>query len=176
MATESNGSTRPSGSLIVPSRIFSEEFLAYLAGFDEPATAGEAGASGPRHLEPDPEGGWVVLREEESLESGDVPEATFVQKEVALLAAAVLPGTGRPDLYTLGEHLCEWGFPVFRDGVVVGYSRHFHEGFISALNVLDALLAAPLDFAWLLEAVGGTALERVDKIVARRLARRAEAG
>jgi hypothetical protein len=96
MATESNGSsTRPSRSLTVPSRMFAEEFLAHLAEQDEPETAAEAEAAGPRHLEPDPQGGWAVLPEGESLAAGDVPEATFLRREMAEIAAAVLPGTAR---------------------------------------------------------------------------------
>ena len=169
MATESNGSTRPSSSLTAPRRIFAEEFLAHLAECDEPETAAEAEAAGTRHLEPDPQGGWAVLREGESLERGDVPEATFLHKEVAQIAAAVLPGIARRLRFGLGDDPCERGFPVLFDGAVVGHVRTFNEALVAALTVADALLSAPQDFAWLLEALGGLAAERVEKIAAARL-------
>jgi len=39
----------------------------------------------------------------------------------------------------------------------------------AALNVVDALLAAPREFAFLLDAMGGLALEHVDTIAVARL-------
>jgi len=38
------------------------------------------------------------------------------------------------------------------------------------MTVVDALLSSPADFSWLLEALGGTAAERVEKVAAGRLA------
>jgi hypothetical protein len=62
--SKSNGSSsRPSDRPAVPRRVFTEEFLAYLAARDEPETAGEAEFAGTCHVEPDPQGGWAVLRE-----------------------------------------------------------------------------------------------------------------
>jgi len=137
---------------------------------DEPDTAPEADALGPWHLEPDPRGGWAVLREGESLEVGSVPMAIFLKKEAAQIVAAVLPGTGRRLRYRLGQDPEDRGFPVLLDGAVAGYSRHFLEDLVVALNVVDALMASPRDFAWLLEAMGGLALEHVDTIGVARLA------
>jgi len=37
------------------------------------------------------------------------------------------------------------------------------------MTVLDALMASPGDFAWLLDAMGGVALERAGTIMADRL-------
>ena len=173
MATESNGSsTRPSSSLTVPSRIFAEEFLAYLAAQDEPVTAAEAEAAGPRHLEPDPQGGWAVLREGESLAAGDVPEATFLSRELAEIAAGVLPGLARRLRFHIGDDPCERGYPIFFDGAVVGHARIFHQELAAAMTVVDGLLASPLDFGWVLLALGGVAAERVERIVAGRLGKR----
>jgi len=171
MATESKSNIRPSLSSSVPSRIFAEEFLAYLAELDEPVTAVEAEAAGQRHLEPDSQGGWAVMRDGESLEAGHAPEVTFLRKEMAMIAAAVLPGTGRRMRYRLSEDACERGFPVLLDGAVVGHSRHFHDALVAAMTVVDALLASPGDFGWLVEAMGGVALARAGSIVAARLGR-----
>jgi len=125
MATDSDATTPAVPPLAVPGRIFAEEFLAYLAEQDEPETAAEAEVAGPCHLEPDPKGGWAVLLEGESLEAGHEPTATFQRKEVAQIAAAVLPGTGRRMRYHLGDDPCERGFPVLLDGAVVGHSGTF---------------------------------------------------
>jgi len=127
--------------------------------------------AGPRHLEPDPQGGWAVLREGESLVVGDVPEATFLREEMAMIAGAVLPGLGRRLRFRLGEDACERGFPVLFDGIVVGHSRHFQDALVAAMTVVDTLLASPLDFGWMLMALGSVALERVEKITAGRLGR-----
>ena len=171
MATSSDGSTRAFQTLIVPRRCFTEEFLAYLAERDEPVTAAEAEAAGPRHLEADPQGGWAVMKEGESLEAGHVPEATFLRKEMAMLAAAVLPAIGRRMRFRLGEDPCERGFPVLLDGMVVGHSRQFYDVFTAAMTVVDALVASPREFGWVLEAMGAVALERVERITAARLGR-----
>jgi len=171
MATASDGSTRASQTLIVPRRLFAEEFFAYLAARDEPETAAEAEAAGRRHVVPDPQGGWAVLREEESLEAGDIPEVTFLREEAAMIAAAVLPALARRLRYRLGDDPCERGFPVILDGAIVGHSRVFNEALASAMTVADALVSSPHDFGWLLLALGGVALERVEKITAARLGR-----
>jgi hypothetical protein len=167
MRTEQDGntSTRPSR----PTHVFTPEYLAWLAERDEPHTAAEADFAGPWHLESHPLG-WAVLREGESLDRGSLPTAVFVRKEAAELAAAVLPGTGRRLRYRLGSAADAHGFPILLEGDLAGHSRHFNEDFLAALNVVDALLAAPRDFAWLLDAMGGLALEHVDRIAVARLA------
>ena len=172
MATESNGNIHLPLGFSVPRRIFAEEFLAYLAERDEPVTAFEAEVAGPWHVEPDPQGGWAVLDEGESLAAGDAPVVSFLRKDLALIAAAVLPGTGRRLRFRLGDDPCERGFPVLFDGAVVGHSRHFREELAAAMTVVDALLSSPADFAWLLEALGGIAAARVEKVAAGRMAER----
>jgi hypothetical protein len=171
MATAENGSSsRPSDSLTAPRRIFAEEFLAYLAAREEPETAAEAEVAGPCHIEPDPQGGWAVLLEGESIAAGNVPRATFLRKEAALVAAAVLPGTARRLRYRIGDDPCERGFPVLLGGATVGHCRVFYEALAAAMTVVDALLASPGDFASVLEAMGWLALERVQRITAERIA------
>jgi hypothetical protein len=159
MRTEQDGSTR----LSVPTHIFTPEYLAWLAERDEPDTAAEADFAGPWHLERHPRG-WAVLREGESLAAGSTPTAVFEKKEAAQLTAAVLPGTGRRLRYRLDPDPDPQGFPILLEGRLAGHSRHFNEDLLAALNTVDALAAAPRDFASLLDALGGLALEHVDRI------------
>jgi len=170
MSTAKDRSIRPSRPSSLPTHVFAPEFLAYLAERDEPETAGEANVAGPWHLEPDPRGHWAVLRQGESLKKGSTPTAVFERKEAAQLAAAILPGTGRRLRYRLGPDPDPQGYPILLEGRLAGHSQFFHEDFVAALNVLDALVAAPRDFALVLDAMGGLALEHVDKLAVARLA------
>jgi len=170
MRTSKDRSTRPSRASSLPTHVFAPEYLAYLAERDEPETAGEANVAGPWHVERDPSGAWAVLRQGESLKKGSAATAVFARLEAAQLAAAVLPGTGRRLRYRLGPDADAQGYPILLDGRLAGHSQFFHEDFVAALNVLDALLAAPRDFAWLLDAMGGLALEHVEAIAVARLA------
>jgi hypothetical protein len=167
MRTQQDGSTR---RLSVLTHIFNPEFLARMAERDEPETAAEADAAGTWHSEPHPRDLWAVLREGESLEIGSIPTAVFLRKELAQIASAVLPGTGRRLRFRLGPDAEELGFPIRHGSVLAGWSRYFDEDFVAALNVVDALLSAPREFAWLLEAIGGLTLEHVDAITVARLA------
>jgi hypothetical protein len=110
------------------------------------------------------------LREGESLDFGSTPTAVFERKEAAQLAASILPGTGRRLRYRLGPDPDPQGFPILLEGHLAGHSRHFNEDLLAALNTVDALAAAPRDFAWLLDALGGLALEHVDRIAVARIA------
>jgi hypothetical protein len=167
-STPSDPSSQPPPAL--PAHVFAPEYLSCLAERDEPDTAGEADTAGPWHVEPDPKGGWAVLRQGESYEKSTltIPTATFERREVALLAAAVLPGLGRPR-FRLATDAADRGQPILEEGRIVGHSEYFYEDFIAALNVAEALMASPRDFALLLDAIGGLALEHVDKIAVARL-------
>jgi hypothetical protein len=50
----------------------------------------------------------------------------------------------------------------------VGHVERFHEDLVIALNVVDALVSAPGDLAWLLDAAGGLALAHAGKIALER--------
>jgi hypothetical protein len=153
MTNRTNGNT-------LPSNAFVEDYLALLNERDEPLTAAEADYAGPWSVEARQQGGHAVLRPAE-----DVPYAAFDSVEIAQLAAAVLPGTGREKRYRLGKDENPGrGFPVYRSGELAGHLRLFDEELVAALNVLDALLSSPYDFAWLLEAAGGLALQHVGRI------------
>jgi hypothetical protein len=174
MSPASDRSTRPSRRPIpppsLPTHVFTAEFLAWLAERDEPETAGQADTAGPWHVEAGLQSGWAVLREGESLEKGSAPMAVLERKEAAQLAAAILPGTGRRLRYRLSPDADDRGYPLLLDGRPVGHCLFFHEDFVAALNVVDALMTAPREFAFLLDAMGGLALEHVDRIAVARLA------
>ena len=96
---------------------FTVEFLQRLDEIREPDGAHEADVAGPWAIRPvlyRGATGFAVLREWESLENGagDVPYAVFGRRELALLAAAVLPATGREPLFRLATEPDAEGFPL----------------------------------------------------------------
>lgn len=170
MRSRNDGSTPVASG---PSNAFVQEYLALLAEKDEPLTAAEADYAGPWHIQPHPSGGHAVFRSGENVVRGDDPYCLFELEEVAQIAAAVLPGTGREKRYRLGmDEDPGRGYPISRAGEVVGHVQLFDEELVNALNVLDAILASPYDFAWLLEAAGGLALQHVGRISMARAAGR----
>jgi len=172
MRSRLNGST----PLPMPVNAFTEEYLALLNERDEPVTAGEADYAGPWNIEDLPRGGGHALLRSNQDPDADRPYAVFSMLELAQVAAAVLPGTGREKKYRLGpDEEPGRGYPIFRSGETVGYVQLFDEDLVASLNVIDALLASPHDFAWLLEAAGGLALQHVGRISMAR-AHRQEAG
>lgn len=159
MRSQLNGSTAPKNA-------FTEDYLALLNERDEPITATEADYAGPWSIEDLPQGGHTVRRA-----GGDRPYAAFSRLELAQVAASVLPGTGRERRYKLGrDEEPGRGYPITRSGETVGYVALFDEDLVAALNVVDALLSSPHDFAWLLEAAGGLALQHVGRISMARAA------
>jgi hypothetical protein len=105
----------PSESDHGPRNAFTADFLSRLDEIAEPDGAHEADAAGPWTIRPVPYGGGTgfgLLREWESLGAGDVPYAVFRQRETALLAAAVLPATGREPLFRLDTEPDAAGFPL----------------------------------------------------------------
>jgi len=80
---------------------FSQLFLSRLAERDEPPTAGDADVAGPWRIEPvvwRGGHGFGLFRLGEGLARGFTPVAVFPSRWLALIAAAVLPGTGRDPL------------------------------------------------------------------------------
>ena len=94
---------------------FTIDFLQRMDEIGEPDGAHEADVDGPWAVRPmlyRGGTGFGVLREWESLEAGDAPYAVFGRREMALLAAAVLPATGRELLFRLETEPDAHGFPV----------------------------------------------------------------
>jgi hypothetical protein len=146
---------------------FSPSFLEQLMDRDEPPTGGEADVAGPWRIEPIPGLGFGLFRIGESLGRGFRPAAVFPDRWLALLAAAVLPGTGRDALLRLNKHPDAEGYGVvLDDGEVVGHFELFDEALLDALNVTASLVRSPQALAYLLEAAGPAALERCGAILA----------
>lgn len=153
-------------STLFPNNAFDETFLAAIDQLDEPMTAAEAEAAGPWSLLPMPGGGWGVFRRGQSPERGDVPAATFRQREKALLAAAVMPGTGRDPLFRLAPDASSEGFALTSSsGGPEGHFRLFDENLRDALHVAECLVRSPEALARLLEAAGGIALRETGRLL-----------
>jgi hypothetical protein len=152
----------------LPSNAFTSTFLDRFSERDEPPTAGEADAAGPWFVEPIPGLGFGLFRAGESLARGFRPAAVFPDRWLALLAAAVLPGTGRDDLLRLEKEPDSLGYGVvLDDGELAGHFELFDEPLLDAMNAAVALVRSPWSLAYLLEAAGPLALERCGSVLDR---------
>ena len=154
---------------------FTTQFLRRLAEQDEPPTAGDADVAGPWRNEKIPGHGFGLFRIGETLARGFTPVAVFPSRWLALLAAAVLPGTGRDPLLRIDQQPdADGAYPLLlpgRDGdEVAGRLQLFDERLVDAMNVAVHLLQSPESLAWLLEAAGAVALERCGAILDERTA------
>jgi len=152
-----------------PPNAFTSTFLGRFGEQDEPPTAAEADVAGPWFIEPIPGLGFGLFRAGESLTRGFRPAAVFPDRWLALLAAAVLPGTGRDPLLRLRKDRSTDGtFDVaLDDGGIAGHFELFDETLLEALNVVAALTRSPWSLAYLLQAAGPLALERCGAILER---------
>jgi len=151
---------------IQPTNAFDETFLAALDQLDEPVTAAEAEAAGPWSVLPMPEGDWGVFRRGHRPQRGTEPVSRFRRRETALLAAAVLPGTGRDPLLRMAFEAGAQGFALFSSsGEVEGHLRLFDENLRDALHVAECLVRNPEALARLLEAAGGVALRETGRLL-----------
>jgi hypothetical protein len=163
---------QPSTQSVHPN-VFKTQFLARLNERDEPPTAGDADVAGPWRIEPITQAageGFGLFRIGESLARGFSPLAVVPSRWLALVFAAVLPGTGRDPWIRIEKNADEDGaYPLVLPGSdgreVVGRLRVFDERLVDAVNVAVHLLQAPESLAWLLEAAGGVALERCGAIL-----------
>ena len=150
-------------------RPIGSSFLRRVDERDEPPTAGEADVAGPWRVEENPGEAFGVFRSGESLGRGFRPAAVFPSHWLALLAAAVLPGTGRDALLKLKKEPDAEGYAVvLDDGAVAGHFELFDESLLDAMNVAAGLLRSPQALAYMLEAAGGAALERCGAILGQR--------
>ena len=109
-----------------PSNAFRRRFLRRFDERDEPVTALEADMAGPWSVVPLPGEGFGLFRAGEHLSRGFGPTAVFPDRSLALLAAAILPGTGREPLLSLnGNPDPVSGRYSLRldDGTIVGHVR-----------------------------------------------------
>jgi hypothetical protein len=118
----------------------------------------------------------------------DIPYAVFRRRDTALLAAAVLPATGRERLCRLSSEPDPEGFPMqiaatpdagapgsapapaaSRAPAPAGHLRDFDEDLAAALHVVEALVRSPVALARLIEAAGYVAIEQAGRILHRRI-------
>ena len=154
---------------------FTALFLGRLAERDEPPTAGDADVAGPWRIEPIPGHGFGLFRIGESLARGFAPVAVFPSRWLALVMAAILPGTGRDPLFRIEKEPDADGvYPLILPGPdggeVVGRLQLFDEAAVDAMNTVAHLLQVPESLAYLLEAAGAVALERCGAILDERTA------
>ncbi|HYG65982.1 MAG TPA: hypothetical protein VEL74_25635 [Thermoanaerobaculia bacterium] len=157
---------------------FTASFLDRLAERDEGPTAPEADVAGPWRIEEVPCKGFGVFRVGESPARGFAPTVAFPSEWLALVAAGILPGTGREPMLILQKDRNPDGtFSVsLENGEVVGRSHLFDEKMVDAMNVAIHLLRAPESLANVLDAAGLSPLERCGAILDERAGQRAARG
>jgi hypothetical protein len=103
--------------------------------------------------------------------AGHRPAAVFQERWLALLAAGVLPGTGRDAAFRLHKESGPDGFAVEagNGSQTVGHLELFDENLIAALHVVERLVRLPEALANVLEAAGQITLERVGAILDERV-------
>ena len=150
---------------------FSPSFLHRIGERDEPPTAGEADVPGPWRILEMPGKRFGVFRLGESPERGHRPTAVFQQRWLALLAAGVLPGTGRDAAFRLHKESGPGGFAIEtgNGGQPVGRLELFDERLTEALHVVACLVRSPEALANVLEAAGQVALERAGALLDERM-------
>jgi hypothetical protein len=150
---------------------FNRRFLNLLDERDEPPMAGEADVAGPWSIVEIPGRGFGLFREGEDPDRGFRPYAVFYDRWLALIAAAVLPGTGRDPFVHLAPEAGSEGFDfLLDDGEVVGQCENFDQPFCDAIHAVVSVLRSPRSLADEMEAAGSIALERSGVILEARVA------
>jgi hypothetical protein len=156
-------------STVVPSKVFSPEYLRWLAETSvEPRSASEGDMAGPWRIVPYEGGGYAVLRQGERLRRDRRPPALFSDLETALITAAVLPGVGRDSLYRLRTEEKPLGYAIEGEGEIVGWLDIFNQDVTAAMHVVACLLRSPGALARVLQAASGLTLEHTAEILLER--------
>jgi hypothetical protein len=148
---------------------FSPSFLRRLGERDLPPTASEANAAGPWVIEELSPQVFGLSRVGMGYARGYAPTAIFINRWLALVAAAVLPGLGQTPLLIRRER--EDGRPGYE--VVLNLNGETKVGslgpaakkLVGRMNVAIYLLKSPESLARLLEAVGAVVLARSGAIL-----------
>jgi hypothetical protein len=155
-----------------PGNAWNPSFLSRFDERDEPPTAHEAEVAGLVTIRPVPGRGFCLYLPGERPGLDFLPIACFFERSRALLAAAVLAGTGRDPAFVLRKYPNNpEGFALLagfdRDGnpEIAGHLLHFDETWAAALHVAAALVRSPQHLALLLEAAGKAALDRTGTIL-----------
>ena len=154
-----------------PPNAFDSTFLRRFDERDEPPTASEANMAGPWTIEPVPGVGFALYRAGESRARSFKPVALFIERWLALLAAAVLPGTGRKPLLFLSQEAGAGGSytVTLKEGRPVGQLGLFDERLVDSMNAVVGVVRAPQGITDLLEAAGAVALERAGALLDQRV-------
>ena len=165
-----NGSTLDP-AVPTPPNAFDSTFLRRFDERDEPPTASEADTAGPWTIEPVAGVGFALYRAGESRARGFKPVALFTERWLALLAAAVLPGTGREPLLFLSQEAGAGGSytVTLKEGRPVGQLALFDESLVDHMNAAIGLIRLPQSLTNLLEAAGAVALERAGALLEERI-------
>jgi hypothetical protein len=158
------------------SNAFTPEFLRRFEEVeDEPPTAGEAEVAGPVRVRRLPDRRFGVF-----LAGRERPVLAFRERSRALLAAGMLPCTGREAAYVLGKDAGPDGYPLLAGfdasgrPDVAGHMEHFDEKLAGALQAGDGVVRSPESLAYLMAAAGKAALERAGALLDRITAELAE--
>lgn len=162
----------------LPPNAFNPDFLRCFGARELLPTAGEANAAGPWVIEELSPRVFGVSRIGRSYARGYLPTAVFLDRSLALVAAAVLPGLGQTPL--LIRRKKEDGGPGYRVMVnlhgetEVGCLGSDAKRLVGRMNTAIYLLRSPESLARLLEAAGGVGLERTGAILDEQVSRKAE--
>lgn len=163
------GGVAASAPARLPPQAFTAEVLETIQRVSEPRTAAEAELAGPWWaVRSARQGEYDVVRRGD-LEAGIEPLARFSERQLALLAAAALPAVGRAPAFRVVPEARDGRYPILREGEAVGSLDVFLADLAPALDLLIALMRSPAALALLLEAAGGTALQRAGRELALRL-------
>jgi len=160
-----------SGQRKKPVNAFRASYLAAVREEDEPMHGSEVEFGGPWLLSEE-EGEYALFRVWESLESGDIPEARFSRREIALIFQIVWPAVGRERLFRFveeGERQEDEGYAVESEGERVARLRLPIDEILFAAHVLSCIIRSPLSLALAMEAAGPEAQERVGQILGRQV-------
>lgn len=149
-------------------RVFDPEFLHLFERRDDSgALAGAAAeAAGPWRVLPSPPDGWGCYAL-----GRPGAELGFRDREMALLAAAALPGCAAPPRSAYGETDESGRIELVAGGRRMGSARVRLGELPTHLDALRAVIENPASLAYLLEAAGPAVLERAGAILLYRLTR-----
>jgi hypothetical protein len=153
-----------------PSNGFIPQVLRWLSEREpEPSITLEAEVAGPWKIVPLEAVGFGLFQVGESPEAGDHPACTLTTYENSLLAAAILPGTGREPLYHLDPEETPQGFTLESEGEVVGHLPLYRPAVAEALHVVGCVLRSPAALSRVLLASSAPALDRAGRALIARL-------
>jgi hypothetical protein len=155
----------------LPPNAFREIYLRLMDEFEDPSSATEADLDGPWVVAPclwHDAPGHGLFRVWEDPER-DEARAWFTTRELALVAAALLPAIGKDPWYELSQEATPRGHRLEQHGELVGYLPLYEDRLADGLHVAECLLRSPAALAKLLLGSSPLALRLTGAILAREL-------